>query len=142
MRANKGRDTRPELALRRAVHARGLRYRVSVRPLAGFRRTADLVFTRSKVAVFVDGCFWHGCPEHHTIAKTNAAFWAEKVRRNRERDRETDAALTDAGWHVVRIWEHENPLDGAERVIAAVRARGGQRDEERERGPRRRSGRA
>src|SRR5690242_1595504 len=74
MRANRGRDTAPELAVRRAVHRLGLRYRVSARPIASLRRTADLVFPRQRVAVFVDGCFWHGCPVHHTVAKTNAAF--------------------------------------------------------------------
>jgi DNA mismatch endonuclease, patch repair protein len=123
MRSNKGRDTRPELALRRAVHALGLRYRVSVRPLKAVRRTADLVFTRAKVAVFLDGCFWHGCPEHHTKAATNADFWAEKVHRTRERDRETDRLLTEAGWKVIRIWEHEDPQQAARTVAAEVMAR-------------------
>ncbi|MFI6888518.1 very short patch repair endonuclease [Streptosporangium canum] len=122
MRSNKGRDTKPELALRRAVHALGLRYRVAVRPLTGVRRTADLVFPRLRVAVFLDGCFWHGCPEHHSVAKTNAAYWAEKVRRNRERDAETDLALAEAGWAVIRVWEHEDPVEAAQRVEAVVRA--------------------
>ncbi|MFI7453944.1 very short patch repair endonuclease [Nonomuraea sp. NPDC049714] len=122
MRSNKGRDTKPELALRRAAHALGLRYRVAVRPLAGVRRTADLVFSRVRVAVFLDGCFWHGCPEHHSVAKTNAAYWAEKVRRNRERDAETDHALGEAGWTVIRVWEHEDPVEAAHRVEEVVRA--------------------
>jgi DNA mismatch endonuclease, patch repair protein len=122
MRSNKGRDTKPELLLRRAVHALGLRYRVSARPLPEFRRTADMVFTRAKVAVFLDGCFWHGCPDHHTISKTNAEFWAEKVRRNQERDRETDDALRQAGWTVVRVWEHEDAVAAARRVEEVVRA--------------------
>lgn len=121
MRSNKGRDTKPELALRRAVHAKGLRYRVSYRPLTSVRRTADLVFTRAKVAVFLDGCFWHGCPVHHTVAVTNAGFWAEKVHRTRERDAETDRLLNEAGWRVVRVWEHEDPNEAAERVVSAVR---------------------
>ncbi|MGH1564730.1 very short patch repair endonuclease [Mumia sp. DW29H23] len=120
MQANRGRDTKPELAVRRAAHAAGLRYRVDRRPIPTFNRRADLVFTRSKVAVFVDGCFWHGCPEHHTIAKSNATFWAEKVRRNRERDAETDSALTAAGWTVIRAWEHETPDDVVERILSAV----------------------
>ncbi|MET7875759.1 very short patch repair endonuclease [Micromonospora profundi] len=120
MRANKSRDTKPELALRRAVHARGMRYRVGIRPVAGLRRTADLVFTKAHVAVFLDGCFWHGCPQHHTIAKTNATFWAEKVRRNRERDAETDRLLAQNGWDVVRIWEHEDPEQAAERIEATL----------------------
>lgn len=124
MQANRGRDTQPELAIRRAVHALGLRYRVDRAPLPGVRRRADLVFSRAKVAVFVDGCFWHGCPEHHTISKTNAEFWAEKVKRNRERDAETDRLLRGAGWTVVRTWEHEPVEEVAERVRAAVR--GGQ----------------
>lgn len=122
MQSNKGRDTKPELALRRAVHALGLRYRVSVRPLPAIRRTSDLVFTKAKVAVFLDGCFWHGCPQHHTKAATNAAFWAEKVERTRKRDGETDRLLQEAGWKVIRIWEHENPVEAAARVEAAVRA--------------------
>ncbi|MBD3147552.1 very short patch repair endonuclease [Microbispora camponoti] len=116
MRSNKGRDTRPELALRRAVHALGLRYRVAIRPVKSVRRTADIVFTKAKVAVFLDGCFWHGCPLHHTVAVTNAGFWAEKVRRTRERDAETDQLLKEAGWRVLRVWEHEDPADAAKRV--------------------------
>ena len=96
MQSNKGRDTKPEVALRSAVHALGLRYRVSVRPIKQLRRTADLVFPRVRVAVFLDGCFWHGCPEHHTVAVTNAEFWAGKVTATRERDRDTDARLEEA----------------------------------------------
>lgn len=121
MRSNKGKGTKPELALRRAVHALGLRYRVSRRPLREVRRTADLVFVRAKVAIFLDGCFWHGCPTHHTVAVTNAGFWAEKVRRTRERDRETDRLLGEAGWQVLRVWEHEDPVEAATRVADLVR---------------------
>ncbi|MET0475207.1 MAG: very short patch repair endonuclease [Mycobacterium sp.] len=124
MQSNKSRDTKPELALRSAVHALGLRYRVSAKPLAGLRRTADLVFPRAKVAVFLDGCFWHGCPEHHTKAAANAKFWADKVDANRDRDRDTDGRLADAGWVSVRIWEHEDPRVAAQRVEQVVRARG------------------
>jgi DNA mismatch endonuclease (patch repair protein) len=120
MQANKGRDTKPELALRSAVHALGLRYRVGIRPLKQVRRTADLVFTRAKVAVFLDGCFWHGCPEHHTVAATNAQFWADKVEGNRQRDRDTDRRLAEAGWLSVRIWEHEDPVEAARRVKSVV----------------------
>ncbi|MDX1888144.1 very short patch repair endonuclease [Mycolicibacterium sp. 050158] len=123
MQSNKSRDTKPELALRSAVHARGLRYRVSAKPLAGVRRTADLVFPRAKVAVFLDGCFWHGCPEHHTVASANAKFWADKVQANRARDRDTDGRLDAAGWVSVRIWEHEDPVDAAQRVEEVVRGR-------------------
>jgi DNA mismatch endonuclease, patch repair protein len=123
MRSNKGRDTKPELALRRAVHALGLRYRVSSRPLQTIRRTADLVFSRAKVAVFLDGCFWHGCPDHHTKAATNAQYWADKVAANRRRDAETDRLLTEAGWLVIRVWEHEDARKAAVRVAAAIRSR-------------------
>ena len=124
MQANKGRDTQPELALRSAAHALGLRYRVSVRPLRELRRTADLVFTKARVAVFLDGCFWHGCPDHHTVAATNASFWAEKVESTRSRDRETDRRLADAGWTSIRVWEHEDPVEAAQRIQAVVRGRG------------------
>ena len=124
MQANKGRDTQPELALRSAAHALGLRYRVSVRPLRELRRTADLVFTKVRVAVFLDGCFWHGCPDHHTVAATNASFWAEKVESTRSRDRETDRRLADAGWTSIRVWEHEDPVEAAQRIQVVVRGRG------------------
>ena len=123
MQANRGRDTAPELALRSAVHALGLRYRVSVRPIKALRRTADLVFPRAMVAVFLDGCFWHGCELHHTVAVTNAEYWAEKVRRNWERDRETDRYLAEQGWAVVRVWEHENPLEAAQHIHDVVTPR-------------------
>ncbi|MHB9858559.1 very short patch repair endonuclease [Streptomyces sp. YIM S03343] len=109
MQSNKGRDTKPELALRSAVHGLGLRYLVSERPLPKVRRTADLVFTRVRLAVFMDGCYWHGCPEHHTLAATNTTFWTDKVETNRRRDRQTDQWLHDAGWEVLRVWEHEDP---------------------------------
>jgi DNA mismatch endonuclease, patch repair protein len=123
MKANRSRDTKPEMQLRSATHALGLRYRVAFRPIPGFRRTADLVFTRSRVAVFVDGCFWHGCPEHHTKAASNAEYWSEKVRRNRERDVETTARLEQEGWSVLRFWEHEDLVAAAARVAEVVRAR-------------------
>ena len=125
MIGNKGRDTAPELAIRRACHARGLRYRVNLRPIKGVRRTADMVFVRLRVAVFVDGCFWHACPEHATWPAANREFWREKLLGNQARDKQTDALLAEAGWMVVRIWEHER-LDHAVLTIeAAVRtARG------------------
>lgn len=105
------------------MHRLGLRFYVSRRPLPGLRRTADLVFPRARVAVFLDGCFWHGCPQHHTVAKTNAGFWADKVSTNRRRDRETDARLAEAGWDVLRVWEHEDTSEAATRVASLVRAR-------------------
>jgi DNA (cytosine-5)-methyltransferase 1 len=116
MQSNKSRDTKPELALRRTLHALGLRYRVATQPLPAFRRTADLVFTRVKLAVFVDGCFWHGCPDHHTQAKANSEYWSEKFRRNKERDAETTEFLQQQGWTVLRFWEHQDPAEAAEQV--------------------------
>lgn len=121
MQGNRRRDTKPEMAVRRAVHALGLRYRVDARPLAGLNRRADLVFTRSKVAVFIDGCYWHGCPQHGTTARTNSGYWGPKIQRNRERDAETDTLLHQAGWEVLRFWEHETPKDAAERIITVVK---------------------
>jgi DNA mismatch endonuclease (patch repair protein) len=109
MKANKGRDTRPELAIRRLLHAAGLRYRVNMRPMPELRRTADIVFTRAKVAVFIDGCFWHGCPEHYQRPLANREYWDDKVLKNSERDAETSAALAEAQWTVLRFWEHEQP---------------------------------
>jgi DNA mismatch endonuclease (patch repair protein) len=125
MQLQRTRDTGPELALRRILHARGLRYRVDRAPIPESRRRADIVFTRLRVAVYVDGCFWHGCPQHGTRSKSNTAWWDEKLRRNRNKDAETDRALVDAGWLVVRIWEHEDPRNAAENVYDIVRSRKG-----------------
>ncbi|SCG69885.1 very short patch repair endonuclease [Micromonospora inositola] len=122
MQANTGRDTKPELALRRAVHALGLRYYVNRRPIKAVRRTADLLFPKLKLAVFLDGCFWHGCPEHHTVAKTNAPFWAEKVATNRRRDADTNERLAAQGWTVIRIWEHEPVAEAAARIAETITA--------------------
>lgn len=123
MQGNKSRDTKPERALRSAVHALGLRYRVAVRPLPSVRRSADLVFSRAKVAVFLDGCFWHGCPEHHRPATKNGEFWASKIGANRQRDEDTNQRLREAGWIVIRVWEHEDPVAAAKRVFGAVKER-------------------
>lgn len=123
MRHTPQRDTPCELALRRELHRRGLRYRVDYRPLSGLRRTADIVFTRQKVAVFVDGCFWHGCSEHGTWPKANADWWRAKIETNRSRDRDTDRRLAEAGWLPLRIWEHEDPRVAAKRVEEAVAKR-------------------
>ncbi|MDH6289179.1 very short patch repair endonuclease [Rhodococcus opacus] len=120
MRAQRRRDTAPELALRRELHRRGVRYYVDRAPMKGVRRRADLVFPRRKVAVYVDGCFWHSCPQHATFPKNNAQWWAEKLAGNVTRDRDTDTRLTDAGWTVVRVWEHENPVVAANRVQEAL----------------------
>lgn len=123
MLANRSRDTGPELAVRRAVHRLGLRYRVATRPVPDLRRTADLVFRRARVAVFVDGCFWHGCPDHRGVPATNAAYWTTKLARTRARDADTDARLVAAGWASIRIWEHDDPMQAADRIAAAVQRR-------------------
>jgi DNA mismatch endonuclease, patch repair protein len=120
MRANRGIDTAPELALRRAVHARGLRYQKHVAPVAGLRCKADLLFSAARVAVFVDGCFWHRCPQHGELPKANRAWWKDKLARTWDRDRANDFALDAAGWTVVRVWEHEAPDEAAARVFSAV----------------------
>jgi DNA mismatch endonuclease (patch repair protein) len=120
MRGNKGRDTKPELALRSAIHALGLRYRVGLRPVPQIRRTADIVFTRAKVAVFLDGCFWHGCPDHHRPAKKNSKFWDSKIKDNIARDGNTDERLNEAGWRIVRVWEHEDPAAAAAEIKRIV----------------------
>jgi DNA mismatch endonuclease (patch repair protein) len=116
MQGNRKRDTRPELALRSELHRRGLRYRIDAKPLESLRCRADIVFRGQKVAIFVDGCFWHGCPEHGSRPKTNSSYWNAKIARNVERDRLNDAELSGAGWIVVRVWEHELPSDAANRI--------------------------
>lgn len=123
MKSNRGRDTGPELRVRSAVHRRGLRYRVCVRPEPSLRRTADLVFAGARVAVFVDGCFWHGCPQHGTRPQRNAEWWAEKLDANQRRDAECTAALDGLGWLVLRYWEHEEPTAVAADIERHVRAR-------------------
>lgn len=117
------RDTQPELALRSELHRRGFRFRVDRAPVPGLRSRADIVFGPARVAVYVDGCFWHSCPEHGTRPKANADWWERKLDRNQERDRETDRVLRQHGWKVVRIWEHEDPVEAADRVEVAVRTR-------------------
>lgn len=123
MRGNRSRDTKPEFAIRRLVHAAGLRYRVAAKPLPKMRRTADLLFRPTRVAVFVDGCFWHGCPDHFVPPKTNPGYWEQKIAGNTRRDRDTDARLAEAGWLVLRFWEHRDPAECAEAVVRAVSAR-------------------
>lgn len=117
------RDTGPEMALRRELHRRGLRYRVDRAPLPGLRRRADLVFGPAQVAVFVDGCFWHKCPQHGTVPKANQDWWRAKLTGNVTRDQETDRRLSDAGWLVVRLWEHDEPTAAAVQIEQVVRSR-------------------
>jgi len=126
MQRQRRRDTAVELALRSRLHAAGLRYRIHQRPLPALRREADIVFRRAKVAVFVDGCFWHGCPLHATTPKRNNDFWVAKIDGNVARDRSTDRALRDAGWQSIRIWEHETPDEAAATVRRIVESRSGQ----------------
>ena len=115
--------TQAELNLRRILHARGLRYRLHVPLLTKPRRVADIVFPSVRIAVFVDGCFWHGCPEHASWPKSNVVFWREKIETNRFRDADTDQRLNALGWKIVRIWEHENASDAANRIAELVDAR-------------------
>lgn len=115
------RDTAPEVRLRKALFARGLRYRVGY-PVPNVKRcTIDIAFPGKQVAVFVDGCFWHRCPEHGTHPKANSQWWSEKLLANQERDRRVDRALMDAGWRVARIWEHQ-PCDVAVETVEAALA--------------------
>lgn len=122
MKNQRRRDTKPEAALRSELWRRGLRYRVDVK-VVGRRRRVDIAFTRARVAVFVDGCFWHRCPEHGSLPKVNRSWWTEKLEANERRDRDTDTELIAAGWLVIRVWEHEDPIEAADRVEAAVRTR-------------------
>ncbi len=122
MRANKRRDTGPEIRIRSLLYRAGLRYRVDYKVGAG--RSAprpDIAFTRQRVAVFIDGCFWHRCPEHSTLPKENRDFWEVKLARNVERDRENDAALDALGWRVLRFWEHASPADVVAMIAVVVR---------------------
>ena len=122
MKGNRRRDTSPEILIRRTLHSRGWRYRVDFAVSAGTIKTrADIVFTRRRVAVFIDGCFWHGCPEHSKIPRTNTAYWAAKIGGNRERDGQVTAALLNDGWTVLRIWEHM-PLQEAIQMIEVALA--------------------
>ncbi len=124
MASNRSRDTSPELALRSQLHSFGLRFRVDFPIRLDGRRPirADIVFTRLRIAVFVDGCFWHSCPLHGSRPKTNTAYWEPKLQGNRERDDLYSRLLVEAGWRVIRIWEHEPVPVAAERVIEAVRS--------------------
>lgn len=116
MRANRGRDTSLELQVRRELHKRGLRYRVDLAPLKELRSRADIVFPRRRIAVYLDGCFWHGCPVHGVVPTAHSEFWSQKLTRNKERDAEATGTLREAGWTVLRFWEHEETV----LVVAAI----------------------
>ena len=120
MQNQRRRDTRPELALRRELHRRGLRFRLQRQLLADVKRTSDIVFGPARVVVEVRGCFWHGCPQHGSSPRSNAEWWLDKITRNRERDLDTEARLRGAGWEVVVVWEHERPDAAAARVEEVV----------------------
>jgi DNA mismatch endonuclease (patch repair protein) len=123
MRRFRSRDTKPELEVRRRLHAAGLRFRLHTTVPEYPRRTIDIAFPKQNVAVFIDGCYWHACPEHGKVPARNSEWWAGKLRRTVERDAETTAALEHNGWTVIRAWEHEDPLAVAEQVERTVRGR-------------------
>ncbi|MGV0646751.1 very short patch repair endonuclease [Mycolicibacterium sp. XJ2546] len=114
------RDTTPELELRHELSRRGLQFEVHGCPLPGFPREADVIFFAERVAVFVDGCFWHGCPTHTRGIHRAGSRWRDRIEENRIRDYDTNGRLTAAGWVVVRVWEHESPVLAADRVAEAV----------------------
>lgn len=120
MSNTKGRDTAAELAIRKELHRRGFRYYVNRRPEKGLRRTADILFPRVRIAIMIDGCFWHGCPEHYRPASTRSSFWAAKVETNRARDLDTNLRFGEAGWVVLRFWEHETPMAVADHIADAI----------------------
>jgi DNA mismatch endonuclease, patch repair protein len=123
MQANRSRDTKPELALRQALYAQGLRYRVWARPIAEVRRTVDIVFRPARVAVEMRGCFWHGCPQHYRAPTAHGDYWAAKIKRNRQRDDEIAGKLLQAGWILEVVWEHEDPAEASLRIAKVVRDR-------------------
>jgi DNA mismatch endonuclease, patch repair protein len=123
MRANKKRDTKPELVVRSLLHGRGLRFRkhLQVR-LTELTVRPDIVFPRQKLAVFIDGCFWHNCPTHGNVPRANTDYWRPKLQRNVERDQAVNVALVAAGWSVIRAWEHEPAPEIADRISVALAA--------------------
>lgn len=123
MKRQAQRDTKPELELRRALHARGLRFRVDRSPVAGMRARADIVFGPARVAVFVDGCFWHSCPEHATVPAKNREWWTTKLASNVVRDRRVDAELVEIGWLPFRVWEHDDSIEAAMQIDSLVTER-------------------
>ncbi len=122
MQANRPRDTGPELALRRELHLRGRRFRVNRRADPTVRSTADVVFPRARLAVYVDGCFWHSCPEHAVAPAHNGGWWRKKLAATAERDRRITQELIARGWTVLRVWEHEDPAAAADAVENALKA--------------------
>ncbi|MGY1709109.1 very short patch repair endonuclease [Geodermatophilus sp. SYSU D00758] len=117
------RDNGPEMAVRRLLWARGLRYRVCFRIPGQRRRTIDIAFVGARLAVYIDGCFWHGCPEHQHMPKANAGWWVQKMAMNQARDAAATAQLQDLGWTVMRFWEHEAPEDVVSAIAAHLESR-------------------
>ena len=117
MVANRRRDTKPEMRVRRILHAAGLRYRVDFPPIQQLRSRADIVFSRRRIAVFIDGCFWHQCPLHGTAPSANSDYWGPKLARNTERDLAVNRALAATGWTTLRFWEHEDPVEVAKTIV-------------------------
>ena len=115
--------TGPELALRSALDRSGLEYETDQRAIPSLRSRPDILFSGSRLAIFVDGCFWHGCPIHGTTPKNNAEWWREKLATNRRRDQQVDVALQDHGWQVLRFWEHDDPMTSAATVLEFIAAR-------------------
>jgi DNA mismatch endonuclease, patch repair protein len=122
MQGNRQKDTGPERALRTELHARGLRFRKNRRITLGTGRKVniDIVFVSRRLAVFVDGCYWHCCPDHGRVPTGNQTYWSAKLERNQKRDLEVSAELTAEGWHVIRVWEHCPPQEAAEQVLAVI----------------------
>ena len=113
MRRMPSKNTKPEVALRRELHKLGLRYRIHANELPG---TPDIVFTKAKMAVFVDGCYWHFCPVHANLPKTNRRWWRKKFTENRKRDERNDRELESMDWMPIRTWEHEDPIETARAI--------------------------
>ena len=120
MKAAKPRNTIPEKALRSMLYRKGLRFRLDQKPIGNLNRRADIVFRSAKIAIFVDGCFWHGCPVHGTQSKSNAEYWAMKIKQNQDRDIDTTNRLKAAGWKVIRVWEHEDPEEASQRIFQSL----------------------
>jgi DNA mismatch endonuclease (patch repair protein) len=121
MQLQRERDTAPELALRRELHRRGLRYRIDLEAVPGTRRRIDIAFSGARLAVFVDGCFWHGCPEHGKRAHdVNGWYWPNKIQGNKARDADTNLRLTSSGWRVLRVWEHDKVPAAADQIEVLV----------------------
>lgn len=120
MQRIKSRDTGPEKLLRSSLHKKGLRFRVNTYPEPNLKIKADIIFPKQKICIFVDGCFWHGCPSHFKVPKTNSDWWLEKIEDNKMRDLRQSCELQKCGWTVIRYWEHEITLDNLHRVCSEI----------------------